>query len=69
MEYPEISTLIVFFCLAAIVILMVTGCSNAYEDCMEQQKAEYRTKNPGASVAAVVNQQKNFELMCSKFKR
>jgi hypothetical protein len=69
MEYPGISTLIVFFCMAAIVVLLVTGCTNAYEDCLEQQKAEYRARNPQASVAAVLNQQRNFEVMCSKFKR
>lgn len=68
MEYPGISTLIVFFCMLAIVVLVVTGCSNAYENCMEQQKAEYRAANPRASVAAVLNQQRNFEVMCSKFK-
>ena len=69
MEYPELRTLIVFFCMLAIVVLVVSGCANAYEDCLEQQKAEYRLKNPGASVAAVLNQQRNFEVMCSKFKR
>lgn len=69
MEYPELRTLIIFFCMLAIVVLVATGCSNAYEDCLEQQKAEYRSQNPKASVAAVLNQQRNFEVMCSKFKR
>ncbi len=69
MEYPELRTLIVFFCMLAIVVLVASGCANAYEDCLEQQKAEYRSRNPQASVAAVLNKSRDFEVMCSKFKR
>lgn len=68
MESPGLSTLLVFACGVAIIVLLVTGCTNAYEDCLAQQRSEYRTRNPTASVAAVLNQQRNFEVMCSKYK-
>lgn len=68
MEYPGLSTLLVFFCMLAIVVLVVTGCSNAYEDCLDQERAEYRVKNPRASVGEVLSRQRDFEVMCSKYK-
>ena len=48
--------------------LFVLGCSDPYEDCIEQQKAEYRQRNPNASYGQVQGRQYDFELMCSKFK-
>jgi hypothetical protein len=48
--------------------LAAAGCSNPYEECIEQQKAEYRQRNPGASYGQVQSRQMDFELMCSKFR-
>jgi len=48
--------------------LFVLGCSDPYEDCIEQQKAEYRQRNPNASYGQVQGRHFDFELMCSKFK-
>lgn len=67
MEYPGLKTLLVFFCWLAILILLVS-CSNAYENCVEDQKAEYRASHPQATYGQVINQQRNFELMCSRYK-
>jgi hypothetical protein len=50
------------------VFLLVVGCSNQYDACIEQQKAEYRERNPKASYGQVQSRQYDFELMCSKFK-
>lgn len=48
--------------------IFLVGCSNAYQDCIDQQKADYRTRNPSASYGQVQSKQFEFELMCSKFK-
>lgn len=61
-------TIIVAVCLILIVILALTGCSSDYDLCIEREKSEYRQRNPKASYGEVINRQKDFELMCSKFK-
>lgn len=48
--------------------LAAAGCSDPYGECIEQQKAEYRQRNPGASYGQVQSRQMDFELMCSKFR-
>ena len=48
--------------------LIAAGCSNRYDECIEQQKQEYRERNPKASYGQVQSRQQDFELMCSKFK-
>lgn len=59
----------VMFVLYLILMFMIlTGCSNPYQDCIEQQKSEYRARNPNASYGQVQSRQFDFELMCSKFK-
>lgn len=47
----------------------IVACSNAYENCLDKEKADYRQRNPKASYGQVQSQQHNFELMCSKFKQ
>ncbi len=47
---------------------VLIGCSNEYDICMEQQKEEYRTRNPKASYGQIQSKQFEFELMCSKYK-
>lgn len=51
-----------------VFIFVIVGCSNKYDECIEQQKADYRARNPKASYGLVQSKQKDFELMCSKFK-
>lgn len=50
------------------VLLFLVGCSNKYDECIEQQKKEYRERNPKASYGLIQSRQQDFELMCSKFK-
>lgn len=47
---------------------VVAGCSNAYDECIEREKIEYRQRNPKASYALIQSRQTDFELMCSKFR-
>ena len=54
--------------LAIAFLAALVGCSNQYQDCIDQQKAEYRSRNPGASYGQVQSKQFEFELMCSKYK-
>ena len=51
-----------------IVFVLAAGCSNKYDECVEQQKKDYRERNPKASYALIQSRQSDFELMCSKFK-
>jgi hypothetical protein len=66
-EYPSLVKLLVFFFILAIILLLVS-CSNAYEECIEQQKGEYRSRNPSASYGQIVSRSAEFEMMCSRFK-
>ncbi len=47
-EYPSLIKLAVFFCILAVILLLV-ACTNQYDQCIEQQRAEYRQRNPNAS--------------------
>ena len=49
-------------------LFLIVGCSSKYDECLEQQKAEYRERNPKASYGQVQSKQFDFELMCSKYK-
>lgn len=51
-----------------LMVFVLAGCSNKYDECIEQQKAEYRQRNPQASYGLIQSRQHDFELMCSKFK-
>jgi hypothetical protein len=51
-----------------ILSILLAGCSNKYDECIEQQKAEYRQKNPKASYGQVASKQQEFEMMCSSYK-
>lgn len=51
-----------------ILFVMLTACSSKYDECIEQQKTEYRERNPKASYALIQNRQFEFEMSCSKFK-
>lgn len=51
-----------------IILFLVAGCSSKYDECIEQQKAEYRERNPKASYALIQSRQFDFEMSCSKFK-
>ena len=50
------------------IFVLLSGCSSKYDACIEQQKEEFRQRNPKASFALINSKQAEFELMCSKFK-
>ena len=54
--------------LALVFSILLVGCGSKYDECIEQQKAEYRERNPKASYGQVTSRQSEFEMMCSKFK-
>jgi len=54
--------------LALVLSLILVGCGNKYNECLEQQKAQYRERNPKASYGQVASKQSEFEMMCSSLK-
>ena len=48
--------------------MILAGCSNQYEECLEQQRIEYRERNPKASYGQISAKQSEFETMCSRLK-
>jgi len=54
--------------LIIVFLLASTGCTSKYDACIEQQKEEFRQRNPKASFAHINSKQSEFEMMCSKFK-
>ena len=54
--------------IAVVALFLIAGCSNKFDECIENEKAQYRTANPSASYGQVQSRQADFELMCSKFK-
>lgn len=54
--------------LILLFIIFFAGCSSKYDECLEQQKFEYRTRNPNASYSQIQSRQAEFELMCNKYK-
>ena len=54
--------------LIMVFAFIVAGCSNAYDECIEREKIDYRQRNPKASYGLIQSRQQDFELMCSKFK-
>ncbi len=55
--------------LLAVALLTLTACSDPYQTCIEQEKQEYRERNPKASYGQVQSRQSDFELMCSKYQK
>jgi len=50
------------------ILIVFAGCTGKYDECIENEKAQYRVQNPNASYGQVQSRQADFELMCSKFK-
>ena len=53
---------------AVSIVVTLAGCTSKYDECIENEKGQYRTQNPNASYGQVQSKQAEFELMCSKFK-
>ncbi len=51
-----------------LLVLILTGCSNQYDACLEKEREEYRQRNPKASHSMMSRKQAEFEMMCSSLK-
>ncbi len=65
-EPLSLATLIVFFCIFAMVLLLITGCTDARKDCVERQQQIYLDKQPKASYAELQSKQHDFQDFCSR---
>lgn len=52
-----------------VLVLALAGCTSEYDLCVEQQREEYRQRNPKASYGQVTSKQAEFEMMCSSYKK
>jgi hypothetical protein len=50
------------------LLTVLAGCTNKFDECIEQQKADYRQRNPGSSYGLINSKYAEFEVMCSKYK-
>ena len=56
---------------ASLLILMLalmTGCSNKFDECVAKEKEAYRSRNPSASHGQEQTKQDEFEMLCSTLK-
>jgi hypothetical protein len=60
------STWIVLICMCVMALLLLTGCGNAYDDCVERERMAYMDKNPKASYAELQSRQHDFTAECSR---
>lgn len=67
-EDTTITTAVIAICVLSVFLLLITGCSNDYDLCIEREKTQYRTRNPQASYGQVQSRQQDFEMMCSSLK-
>jgi len=51
-----------------LTLVLITGCSNKFDECVAKEKESYRTRNPSASYSQVQTKQEEFEMLCSSFK-
>ena len=56
------------FILISAIPLMLAGCTSKFDECVEKQKAEYRSRTSNASYGQVQSKQAEFEMMCSSLK-
>jgi hypothetical protein len=54
--------------LMVFLLTVLAGCTNKFDECIEQQKADYRQRNPGSSYGLINSKYAEFEVMCSKYK-
>ena len=54
--------------LLILMLALIAGCSNKFDECVAKEKESYRSRNPGASYGQVQTKQDEFEMLCSSFK-
>lgn len=51
-----------------LMFFILTGCSSKFDDCVEKERENYRSRNPKASYSQVTAKQAEFEMLCSSMK-
>lgn len=51
-----------------IFLLAVAGCSSKYDECLDNERENYRSSHPNASHSEMSRKQQEFEMMCSQYK-
>jgi hypothetical protein len=52
-----------------LLLFLLVGCGNKFEECMQNQQEEYRRKYPKATYSDVINLRSSHEAACSSFKK
>ena len=51
-----------------VLIVLLAGCSNKFDDCVEREKEAFRQRNPSASYGLINSKYREFEAACSNLK-
>ena len=50
-------------------VVLIAGCGNKFEECVQNQQEEYRREHPDASYSEVSRLRSGYEALCSSLKR
>jgi len=50
-------------------VVLITGCGNKFEECVQNQQEEYRREHPDASYSEVSRLRSGYEALCSSLKK
>ena len=62
MEFKAITYYVIF-------IVLISGCGDKFEECIQNQQEDYRRLNPDASYAEVARLRASYETLCSSLKK
>ena len=52
-----------------IFVVLIAGCGNKFEECVQNQQEEYRREHPDASYSEVSRLRSGYEALCSSLKK
>jgi hypothetical protein len=52
-----------------IFVVLIEGCGNKFEECVQNQQEDYRKLNPDASYSEAARLRNSYETMCSSMKK
>ena len=55
--------------LYVIFVVLIAGCGNKFEECVQNQQEEYRREHPDASYSEVSRLRSGYEALCSSLKK
>ena len=50
-------------------VVLIAGCGNKFEECVQNQQEEYRREHPDASYSEVSRLRSGYEALCSSLKK